>query len=229
MVASKSKGYVFGGAYFRTKEAVVSRLRSVLYGYRSGKLVSAEDHQFLLSVLEEHPHKEEKIGTGVAGFRVRVNPVFAHRRTFYIVRVDGTEEDFSFMKCLYPCDNMKLFKSACRLLVGEDILAFKEEFFRERGEFAECPFTGELMVFSDSHVDHIPPRTFDNLIAQFIEKYKINVDEVEFCPSKHGVGQTLASDELAARWIVYHRRRARLRVVSPFANLSIIKGLSKAG
>ncbi|KAH7278678.1 hypothetical protein KP509_38G052200 [Ceratopteris richardii] len=46
-----------------------------------------------------HPDFQAKIGKGIKSFQVRVNKNF-DSRCFYIIRSDGSMEDFSYRKCV---------------------------------------------------------------------------------------------------------------------------------
>jgi hypothetical protein len=53
----------------------------------------------LLELLKHHEHSEEKL-KGAKDFTVALHPEFKQTRCFFIVKEDGTKEDFSFHKCL---------------------------------------------------------------------------------------------------------------------------------
>ncbi|CAH9140255.1 unnamed protein product [Cuscuta epithymum] len=54
----------------------------------------------LMELLKKgHAEPEKKIGSGVDGFQVRYHPVFKSR-CFFILREDGSTDDFSFRKCV---------------------------------------------------------------------------------------------------------------------------------
>jgi len=79
--------------------------RAMLGRYRIGERVSDEDALDLLALLDRHDERDEKIGSGIAGFEVSYppsdTPQFS-QRCFWIVRSDGTKIDFSFVHCLAP-------------------------------------------------------------------------------------------------------------------------------
>ena len=54
----------------------------------------------LLDLLNKgHPEPEKMIGTGIAAFQVREHPRW-RSRCYFIVRTDGSVDDFSFRKCV---------------------------------------------------------------------------------------------------------------------------------
>ncbi|KAJ6799325.1 protein DCL, chloroplastic-like [Iris pallida] len=73
--------------------------------------VNKYEHMVLFDLLKKgHAEANKKIGAGIQAFQVRFHPTFKSR-CFFIVRTDGTSEDFSFRKCvehLLPLpENMK--------------------------------------------------------------------------------------------------------------------------
>jgi Protein of unknown function (DUF3223) len=46
-----------------------------------------------------HSEPERKIGKGVEAFEVRFHPVYKSR-CFFVRRIDGSSDDFSFRKCV---------------------------------------------------------------------------------------------------------------------------------
>lgn len=77
--------------------------KEILNRYEIGERVNVADSADLLALLERHDERDEKIGSGVAGFRVGAPPADAppfSTRCFWIVQNDGTVIDFSYKHCL---------------------------------------------------------------------------------------------------------------------------------
>ena len=92
-----------GSRTFLLKKDAEDACREVLYRYAPGdRVTDPADEQFLLDLLELHPQRDDKIGRGIDHFEIRTNPKFVKQRSFYLVRIDGSETDFSFVKCLRP-------------------------------------------------------------------------------------------------------------------------------
>nr|WP_247880697.1 DCL family protein [Brucella intermedia] len=53
--------------------------------------------------LQRHPESATKIGSGIQSFQVRVADFGT--RCFWVNRVDGTSEKFSFNACYKPASN----------------------------------------------------------------------------------------------------------------------------
>jgi hypothetical protein len=205
---------------------VRQEIQRILHSYPIGSRVNSEDAKFLLDILYNHPEADAKIGCGIKAFEVRKNTRYTNHRCFYIIRIDKSEDDFSTSKCLAYPNPLRVFKSICRALIGMQMYYLKTDYFRkhsDRGGFVQCPITEEWVTQDNAHIDHIPPVTFDKLVTDFINLYNIDVEKVELRESD--VGKTFASIALADKWIAYHNKHAKLRVVSAHANLSIIKKL----
>lgn len=98
------------GEHFPTKIAATRRCQDVLRTYPgqagSGagqpQGVTDETHvAFLTALVARHPEADEKIGGGIAGFKVQVNPKGeGNTRCFYVIHPDGGSTHFSFGSCL---------------------------------------------------------------------------------------------------------------------------------
>lgn len=73
--------------------------KDMLNRYALGATVSDDDAKELISLLEHHDEREEKIGTGIDRIEVRHGPE-GFTRCFWIVRTDGSQVDFSYIHCL---------------------------------------------------------------------------------------------------------------------------------
>uniref|UniRef100_A0A7N0TX24 DNA-directed RNA polymerase subunit n=1 Tax=Kalanchoe fedtschenkoi TaxID=63787 RepID=A0A7N0TX24_KALFE len=70
----------------------------ILHKTRTNHLLNDSDREAMLMALRFHPSKNVKIGSGVKEIKVGYHPV--HKvRCFFVIRTDGSEEDFSFRKC----------------------------------------------------------------------------------------------------------------------------------
>jgi len=73
------------------------RCREIRDRYADGVPLSAEDRKVVLSALRQHPKGREKFGAGVQA--VIAHTYVGGTRCFFVVRADGTAEDFSLRKC----------------------------------------------------------------------------------------------------------------------------------
>ncbi len=221
---ARSKGYIINGQFFKTKDAIRQKMREILYAYPIGAKLNGEDTAFLLELLHNHPNAIEKIGCGIEGFEVRQESSIS--RCFYLVRTDGTAENFSYKKCLNSPTPLAVFKSICRNLVYPHMHKLKSSYFRENARedgCAQCPITGKWITPDQAHVDHIPPDTFARIVTGFIDKNNINVEKVEVRNSEDVyINKTFVDDSLAENWVKHHEENAKLRVISSFANEKVV-------
>jgi hypothetical protein len=213
------------GETFPTKKAAEERIKAIRDAATVGQPIPPEDLAFMLDVLERHPNADEKIGVGVASMRIEKIPPWFKNKGFVLTRVDGTETEFSYLHCLTPRSPLQDLKAALRAEVADQVIAFRDEVFAlSLDEHITCPVTGQRITVRESHVDHWPPQTFDQIARDFITARDLDPARVEILG--YGDGETvkrLANRELADDWQRCHEEVARLRVVSIRANLSDIK------
>ncbi|TXH46397.1 MAG: DUF3223 domain-containing protein [Desulfurellales bacterium] len=225
---SNRKCFVVNGESFKTKKELQDRVRSILWAYRHGDIVNMFDAPFLTELFGMHPSAVQKIGCGIAAIEVRRNPVYTNTQGFWIIRLDGSETDISYLECLTETPHHKRFERACRVAVEPSIIKFKQQAFDAAGGKLRCPFTGDWLSFAGAHVDHIAPKTFQSMLADFVRKHGIDVESVKVngkCVDG-AIQDTLDNAGLEQSWIQYHDALADLRVVSRTGNLSHAKKVS---
>ncbi|SFU39359.1 DCL family protein [Nitrosospira multiformis] len=87
-----------GSLAFARKGDADEFFKKMLYKYDLGDKVSADDAEHLTCLLAMHPRADDKIGVGVESFSVRTAADYG-TRCFWVNRIDGTTEDFSFRAC----------------------------------------------------------------------------------------------------------------------------------
>ncbi len=95
-----SKPMTVGSLKFATKGDATAFFRAILHRYRANQKVSEADALDLTALLALHPECAKKTGVGIAHFEVARN-IFK-TKSFWVVRVDGTEDDFSIGQCISP-------------------------------------------------------------------------------------------------------------------------------
>lgn len=204
------------------KKSLTDYVRKILHKYDVGQPINLSDFEFIRNLLNNHPSAKEKIGSGVDKILVVEQQKVGLNRHFLIVRIDGSETDFSYLACITQPNPYVKFCSVCRRVVGDQIINFKRTFFNQN-KSTTCPITGQAIKAVNSHVDHISPNTFDVLIQGFIAKYSINVKDVEYIQIDNQVGACFKNDQIRDDFYRYHEENAKMRVVSIEANLSILK------
>src|SRR5690349_9122039 len=88
-----------GELQFAKKGDAAKFLREMLHRYDVGDRVNAVDEQVLRAAIALHSEAEVKIGCGIANFSVRSADFGT--KCFWLNRVDGTTEKFSYKTCVY--------------------------------------------------------------------------------------------------------------------------------
>lgn len=88
-----------GGKNFRSAAKLRTYLRTLLSATAEDQEVDPQYHGVLLDVLKLHPNYQTKY-QGFQSFSVGRHPTHPETRCFFVVREDGTKEDFSIAKCL---------------------------------------------------------------------------------------------------------------------------------
>lgn len=87
-----------GAVKFAKKGDALIRLKSILNNYGIEERVSLEDQAFLSDALKNHPDARSKVGVGIAYIFVRRADYST--RCFWVKRLDGSEERFSYKSCV---------------------------------------------------------------------------------------------------------------------------------
>lgn len=223
MKTNRKAGYLVNGRRFKTKAAVADAVRAILYAYDPGEMLSPDDLEFMSDLLTHHYDSAEKSGCGIAAMSVESNPIYRGNRGFWITRTDGSRIDFSFLECLKNSGPKDWFRSACRRLVLDQILDFKERAFAGCNELT-CPLTGQSVTPASCHVDHTPPNTFDALVRRFCFDRGIDWNDPALtADAPDGITILLTDEVTAILWKCFHGLRAELRITSRLGNLSVAK------
>ena len=218
-----TKTFILGENVFTTKKAVDTHVRNILHSVQIGEPLTGADLDCVSDLLLYHPTCNEKIGVGVASICVQTESNW-NTRHFQIVRIDGSTTDFSFKKCITPPTQKTLFQQACRHSVADQIVSFRNRVFEDAIGIVYCPVLAVPITPRTSHVDHVPPITFETLVNQFIERKNLNVIDSLVANGNDNCMQTKFADSaLQSKWQVFHAENAKLRVVSARANLSDIR------
>lgn len=196
-----------------------NRAKTILNESLMGPVYDEDAVAFLHELVGMHPESAAKVGPGIARFEIRPSEINPAQRTFWLIRVDGSETDFSYLKCITHPTPIQGFKAACRSAVVQEIIDHKNRVF-DPGHDVVCCVTGELLSPDTSHIDHAPPWTFDAIAEAFAEGRDL-VSSVR--PTMDGECRTVFADpSIKADFVAFHNERADLRAVSIRANLSIL-------
>lgn len=216
--------YIINGMNFKTDKSVQEYAKNILYFGTVNSILSDDEFNFMYSYFEAIHHEWKlKLGSGIKSIHRVLDKVSGKYRSFEIERVDGSVTDISYIVQNIKSPNLKNdFKKALRYIVMPQILDFKTGFFQfPITKF--CDVTGDIITFSNCHIDHYNP-TFDELVNNFIHENNLTNFAEILEPSKDN--QTIAklSDEnISKLFFDYHLKNANLQAVSIKANLSILK------
>src|ERR1044072_802401 len=110
------RSFAVGSLVFRTKAEAKEHFRAMLWSYSVGSLIRGLDADELTALLGLHPHCEQKVGSGVAGYGVTLDPW--KKPCFLVYRTDGASTDFSYRECISPKPLRRKFIGALRSLVA---------------------------------------------------------------------------------------------------------------
>lgn len=201
---------------FQTKHALEKRVQEILYGYRTREFLCGESLSFILELLLRHPRYEQKRGSGIAG--IRIDPHMG-KRCFTIVRTDGSETDFSYLKCVsYPSPRTEFMK-ACRFAVLPDILEFRSKFFSGNPPFL-CAVSGVQIYPETAHVAHVFPDTFCRLAERWASEKGFDMETTSLSGYEDGsIDKRFTDPSLTASFRSFHQVHAVLRMVDRTANM----------
>lgn len=94
---AKAQPVEIAGHKFGRKTDALAFMKVMLNRYHPGDTVNAADGAFLAEALKRHPDAIAKVGPGVRSFEVRSADYGT--QCFWILRIDGSEERFSYKKC----------------------------------------------------------------------------------------------------------------------------------
>lgn len=153
-------------------------------------------HHWLDRLLRQHPGHVAKVGPGLAGFEIQ-RGAWGRGRATWLVRVDGSRDWFSWLKCVGKVTEKQEIRQAYRGTVEDQVAPLRRP---------------------GCHVDHAEPWSFDAIVRAFEAEHGatsradiIDVDNYVF-------GHVLPPDR-ASLFAEYHRARAVLVAIPAAENL----------
>ncbi|MEV7418273.1 DUF3223 domain-containing protein [Streptomyces sp. NPDC089919] len=212
--------YLINGEHFRTQKSLRERVQGIMNSYRYDEIVGESDEEFLRDLITRHPDYEEKAGVGVGGFMV-VRTEW-NNRGLMLLRIDGSEIDISWLECLKATPHGQQVRGCLRRAVKDQVIAHVTDAFAHGP--VVCAVTGDSIGSArDADVDHHKP-VFEELAAGFIQEHG-GLEAFVIAPD-NAAGFSVAELQdtaLVNDWQEYHRKHAKLRVVTKHANRSILR------
>ena len=229
-----AKPVVIGTRNFRTQSGALEHYKTLLHRYQDGQRISdPDDHADLVALIERFDPVLETVGEPTKGagqiahFERRLNTGTGWSTSgFWVVRLDGTETDFSYIDAAKgkPKGRSQDFYNACRQAVSLDLILAKKLAFSQYGDDhgrVECELTGKMLTFEEAHLDHAWPY-FSHLVSGFRAARGWSRDIPDGIVSSPADGQTTATfldSTVADAFRAFHHDQVVLRVLSREANL----------
>jgi len=211
---------------FKTKAAIQAYCRALLEKTEVDQHFTGE-HLGVLIELVGHRGGGKKLIKDIKSIFVRRN-AFGTAKGFYILYVDGTINDFSYIKAVRDIsligkeydpqvDAVSNFKSAMRFEIRHQMRDFKNRQWRQS---QICAISGEELKWEETHVDH-HPTTFDDLLWDFCKMTDLRISEVKLID----LGEVYEIEDRTFRdkWLAFHAEHARFRLATAKANVSAPK------
>jgi hypothetical protein len=218
-----AKSVTIGNITFSSHKSAKIYIQEIISRYDQGNRLENNDFIFVSDLLLLHPESDQKIGSGIKALFVDLDAQYHRNKCFYIERTDGSITDFSWISCIKGRNIRKEIFDAFRNAVTDQIKEFRISILKND---VICPYSNEKLNHKNSHVDHVEPLTFDNLILKFLESESIRSVDVKLSESEDNQFTAVLIDlEFKKKWQNYHKENAQLRLISQSANLSEAKKL----
>ena len=206
-----------GGKNFKTKASLTAYCKYVLNTTTVGTFLEGEWSDVLSDVLRMHTRFTEKVGNGSFKIGVRVCPINPRNRQFFILREDGSDTDFSYVKAISESkDKLGRLKEALRASTKDQTVAFKNNYFKENQDgkgYVVCPETSLKIKLKDRHIDHYP-KQFDEIVKEWSGEYNVSSEDVVMHPpGDNGTTWIIEDESLVESFQQYHLKNAEYRIV----------------
>lgn len=222
--------YKIGKKEFKTKTTITNYFSFILKNVKENTVLEGQYFIDVLALLEYHTERDEKIGCGVDYIKVEkhtdlINGFKSSTSHFHIYRKDKTNIDFSYRNCVnnigkdgYKSKKRDGVLKSFRFVIRPQIDEFRTNAFGKKA-YLLCEVLGVNFSKKTCHIDHKPPKSFINIVENFLEKYKLNIEDIETLPVDN-IYDTILNEGIRGNWFEYHKQHAELRAIHKTANLS---------
>lgn len=214
------------GRKFRSLRAATDFCRGIKLHYKNGQKIEGFDDIFLRDFLQTHPRGDLKVGCGISHFFVQCDKHWGNSRQFVLVRIDGTSTIFSHnqlkKKKETPEDRQRRkAKEAMREAIMLQVIDFRT---KHLSEDSVCPITGKRLTLQNVHVDHQYPKTFEFLVARWMELSNLSFADITVSDNSDiCTFDVMKGVKQKESWQRFHADNAVLRLLSREANLGPAK------
>lgn len=218
---------------FSKKDEITTYYQKILRKSRKGTSLNSSDLKYVIALLDYHHQKDEKIGCGIKNITRETHTDYytgyeSKHCHFHIWRTDGSNEDFSYKKCISNIgttkkainkkQNIQNVVKAFRYTIKPQVDAFRAKVFNNK-RYLKCEVLGINFSKVTCHIDHQPPLQFNDLLNDFLIENSLNIQDIEV-KNLNGIFSILKDKKLSEKWEEYHLNNAKLRPIHRAANLS---------
>jgi len=196
---------------YSSKQVLLDRVKHFLQRTPPGPVTHEIAIHKLRLLVALHPDAERKVGAGIESFKIVRNE--GSGQGIHFVRVDGTEDTFSYHKCIMGIPQSPYGKvcEALRFAVRPQLSAFRANLTLP----IPCAISGvTIKVHRELHIDHKEP--FWKLLRAFSKKYSIDLQALETTGS--GESLRLNDEKISSMFEQYHLEHAQLQASFKAAN-----------
>ena len=205
--------YQLGGQSFQSKDKIKKHIQSVIKSHQIGDTVN---DAVLTDLLLLHPDWHEK-SQGMK--RLYLGRIYVEHARVYSINILIERDDcpggmdISWNYCIKDCLNRNPLDPS--LLLNDHIHKVKAA---ARGAVLDQI---ESYRLNGMHVDHCYPRTFARLLYLFLKIYGLKFSDIKVESIDGAKGGVKWADAVTIqKWQAFHRRFAKLRVLTPEENQS---------
>lgn len=194
---------------FKTRKELETHIRCIINSAEINVPLSDGDYDFMMDVLQHHPEFVEK-SYRAYDIVVRINRgLHFSNRGLWFLRGDDTEVDISWPVALNaePTSYERLARDAARYAIHPQIQAF-----RDRGGHT-CAICRGAVNRAQTHIDHTPPYTFENLFTRWFGRKVVGLDNT-------GLHPVFSDHSVSLDWQEFHALFAALQVTHGKCNMS---------
>jgi Protein of unknown function (DUF3223) len=220
--ATRKRLWVIGPRTFRTQAEAYRGVQQLIATHANQGPIEGEDALVLAALVARHPQAAEKIGPGIAYFYVCTDPDWPKSSQLRLVHCDGSVAVISWNACLQRRPRHHHVNEALRRAVDAQVRAARWAAFVNPTGRCQCPYTGAVLTIDSAHVDHAPPGEFALLVKAWLAHAGLTFQDILTSPAvPPQTGHRMADRQQRLAWEDFHRRYARLQVISPEANLRL--------
>ena len=243
------KSIKIGDKEYKSKKDALSYYKNILNSYDFDEILNDDDFDDLLDLIiydeefdemnsNENPVQALEVNTESKNAIIEDNEeeeeIFIQNikigrsqfntKCFELVYNDLTTEYISYLIIMNrpKIDYGKLFHNASRNAIHKDIIALKQQYFKDNTQgkgYVKCQESGELCKWNDLVVDHRQPNTLSIIQDRFKELNSLNVTQIEYIIDDKNL-LVFKDSNLAEKFRIYHKEKANLRVVKKELNSS---------